>query len=190
MTDKLFIEKLKNKEKEAWEEAYHRYFPKVKSFLKRSSEENLKDAKDVCQEAIATLYIKIKQGAEIKDLGGYMYGIIRNKWLKKWSKNKEVVPIENHNQDLPEKNEIQDLERLKLSKEIVEDIFHLMRKTSGKENCVEIIKAPLYESKTDKDIAKVLGLNENYIRVRRHRVCMPFFIEHCKKHPKFLDLYN
>ncbi|EAY30053.1 RNA polymerase sigma factor [Microscilla marina] len=184
-----FIEKLKRKDQDAWEEAYELYYPKTEAFLrsiKYPSATLKEDAKDIWQETVIVLFINLAKGKVMEDLGGYIYGIIKRKGFKKLNEKMKKTEIKDNNL-VPEENEY---ERLNTFNEIVQDVFKDMAKQKGLKHCIDIIRMFFLERKRDREIAEKTQLSEAYIRVRRSKVCLPYFRKAFAKHYKFPDLQN
>ena len=187
MNNNNFLEKLRAKDVVAWQEAYERYYPKTEMFLKsiRYPPDDLKeDARDIWQETVTILYLNLVQGKKIEDLGGYVFGIIRKKGLKKFNEKTKKNEIIDNNW-LSVEN---DHERIKTTHEIAVDVLKDMDGKKGFKHCAEIIRMFFLERKKDREIAKKTGLKEDYIRVRRNKICLPYFRKAFMKHYKFPDL--
>lgn len=184
-----FIEKLKRKDEAAWEEAYDLFYSRTEALLRsiKYPTDTLKeDAKDIWQETVIALYIHLEKGKKMNDLGGYIYGIIRNKGLKKLREKQKKAEIKDNN-TTPEENEY---ERLRTFNEIVQDVFKDMAQQKGLKHCIDIIRMFFLEKKRDREIAEKTALSEKYIRVRRNKVCLPYFKKAFAKHYKYPDLKN
>lgn len=191
MDKKVFFEALKRGDEEAWQLAYDRFAPIVKSHLKRApTKEDLKDCKDIWQETVLIIIDKLEKDDDIGDINHYISGIIANLWKKKWSskKNNSFISLDEIQNSLSD--DLKTPERLQIIYEITESVFDEMKKSPKNANCVQIISAQLFEKKSDRQLAKELGMSEAYIRVRRNKICMPYFVELFHKHPKFKDLFT
>ena len=187
MNDDHFIEKLKVKDQLAWQEAYNRYYAKTEAYLHRiryPADRLKEDAKDIWQETVIAFYIYLKKGNTPKDVGAYVYGIMRNLSLKRLKDRGREIPIEEDY--IPEEDN--SFERIKLIREIVMDVLTSMKGKRGLTNCAEIIRLFFLERKKDREIATQIGLTENTIKVKRSTNCMPYFKEKFKKHYKYPDL--
>lgn len=184
-----FLEKLKRKDRDAWKEAYQRYYPKTEAFLRtiKYPSSTLKDdAKDIWQETVIALFIHLKKEKKIDDLEGYVYGVIRNKGYKKMKEKYKKTEIKDNNL-LYEENEY---ERLDICNEITQDVFASMKNQKGLKHCIDLIRLFFLERKKDHETAEITGLKKGYIRVRRNEVCLPYFRKAFMKHYKYPDLKN
>lgn len=189
MKDDAFLAKLKRKDQGAWREAYTRYYPKTEAFLrtiKYPLSTIKEDAKDIWQETMIVLYTHLDKGTQFDDLGAYIYGIIKNKALKKLQEKSKKTQITD-NILAEDENEY---ERLCIFHEITQDVLKSMEGKKGLKHCVNIIRWFFLERKKDREISQLMDLKEEYIRVRRSKTCLPHFKEAFKKHYKYPDLTN
>src|SRR5690348_8695290 len=71
---------------------YKMYFPKVRSLV-RSRGGSIEDAKDIFQEAVLKVYLKVienKLQAEGNNIGGLVMQISQNRWVDKIRKDKRI----------------------------------------------------------------------------------------------------
>jgi DNA-directed RNA polymerase specialized sigma24 family protein len=190
MNNQELLQKLKENDSKAWEEAYNLFYSKAVYFYKnlKTSFEEQQEAKDLWQETMLALYINVRKGEDILDIGAYIYGILNN--LYKKNKNFQGNSKKNENFDNNYPLFEHDTIRYKIIYEIIEDIFQEWSLTNSISDCVEIIKMQIFDNKTDREIAQKLDIKENYVRVKRNKKCVPLFIEKFKQHFKFVDLIS
>lgn len=187
MDDVQFVEKLKLKDQLAWQEAYNRYYAKTEAYLHRiryPADRLKEDAKDIWQDTVTVLYLKLKNDETPNNIGGYVYGTMRNLSLKRLKERGREIPMEE--EYVPEEDN--SLERIKLVREITLDVLTSMKGIRKLEHCAEIIRLFFLERKKDREIATRIPLAEESIKVKRSTNCMPYFREKFKKHYKYSDL--
>ncbi len=89
-TDQKYIEALLQNDEPLIREIYQKWGPEVRNFVLKNNG-TVEDAKDIFQESMAALLLKIRKEkfTLTVPLGGYLYFIYRSKWFNKLAKNKK-----------------------------------------------------------------------------------------------------
>lgn len=117
---------------------------------------NQQDAEDVVSESVIKA---IKYADNVKDvskLKPWFYRIVSNTALNNIKKNTKVVPFE----EIEDKNLYEDNYEISNLNELIEKL---------NEEYIEVITLRYFEDMKIKDIADVLGINENTVKTRLYK---------------------
>ena len=159
------IEQLRRKEKEAVKKLYDMNFRNcVKMVL--SDKGTFSDAEEVFQSAIYSLILKLENpDFTIKSsLFGYIKQTCFNIWVKTKVKNQKKVELDPRMEILDEATTPyiaaqKDATMLKMRQ--------CLKKVT--DSCRQLLEYTFFEKLSDKEIAPLMGLQLNFVRVKRHR---------------------
>lgn len=162
-----------NREK-AIAQIYQQVYPKIRSIILKKGG-NIDDAKDLFQEAVLTLYLKIiehKFGISETNIGGFIMQLAQNKWVDKIRKDHKLdftenIKSENSSNSTPILN--------LLNKEKTELIDKIL--TPIGEKCKELLRLVIVHNHTMKEIAETLGLSGEDSAKTQHYKCKSKLIE-------------
>jgi RNA polymerase sigma factor (sigma-70 family) len=146
---------------------YKKHFPTVRSYVLQNSGTTT-DAQDVFQEAMAVLWLRLREGhlAPDGDPGGFLFRVCKNKWLdilrSAAHKHMKMVHDDRHNHveaDVPDDTE-ERLHRLRGVYEKLDD------------KCRTVLDRFYFERKDLATIAMELGVEEESIRTMKYRCMM------------------
>lgn len=148
-------------------ELYVRHFPAVRGFVLQNNG-SISDAQDVFQEAMAALWLRVKEGRlqNEQDPGGFLYRVARNKWLdvlrSAARKNMRVVQHERimDPTDEPDEGVEERLARLR-------DVYDKLD-----DKCRKVLDQVYFERKDLATIAAGMGVAEESIRTIKYRCMM------------------
>jgi len=174
-----YLDALLESNEELIAEIYLKYSPECRHFILKNNG-TVGDAKDIFQETLIALLIKLKtKKIELTvPFGAYLYRIYKNKWidqLRKKSKNPLTI-IDNDRYVVEEYN---------LSIEKQYDIYKECFELLGEE-CKQIMRAR-FAGMRGNDIATKLGITRNYVN-QKMLVCRKKLKECCQNHPDFREL--
>lgn len=173
MSEEELLDKLRDGNNRAFEEAYKLVFPLIFNLVNTNSGTK-RDAQDLMQDTFFAL-VKNLRKPDFKlscKLSTYMYSIARNLWLTKLRKNgKMILNIDDDEQHyiLVDDDEIE-------KKEVQEKQYQQMAevlKNMG-EKCRQIITEFYYKKTSLEKIALLLGITPASAKVTKHR-CMNTF---------------
>lgn len=144
------------RDSKAFDTLYHKYFPAIRNLVVNNNG-NYDDANDVFQEAVITLYEKVRGGNfELNcQLSTFIYSICKRLWLKKLSREISVVTSLEDAQveeSVPTDDDIE----LQAEKTKEFDIMHQAIQTIG-EPCKSILNAYYIDKKDMETIAQAFG---------------------------------
>lgn len=160
---------------------YKEEYPKIEKYILRNSGTR-DDALDVFQEAVIALYshIKLKKFNPEYEIGAFLYVVGCNRWKK--SNRKKVKAVE----ELPsEYNGISEIETLQNiytdeTRNIISELFSKIG-----DNCRKILEMTFYNNYSLKDIAGMLGYeNEDTVKTRRYK-CKQKLMSLLKENPGY-----
>ncbi len=183
--DKEIITLIKsgNREK-AIASLYQTYYPKVKKFVS-SRNGSSDDAKDIFQEVILQLYLKITDSRLLEEginIGGFIIQSAQNKWVDKIRKDKrlefteDVVNVSNTKSALDNNN----LTAL-LNKERTLVIDKILSSIGDK--CKELLRLSIFYNLSMKEIAEKLGFSSEDSAKTQHYKCKLKLIQLYKENP-------
>ncbi|PKV48095.1 RNA polymerase sigma factor (sigma-70 family) [Aquimarina sp. MAR_2010_214] len=148
---------------------------------------NEDDVEDIFQDALVLVYQKLSSGnLELRcSLNSYFYGVCKNMWRNRLRKKSRLKFSENINNDC---NEMIDVVLKNIEYKEREDLY---RKYFLKLNDVDQMILRLYiERKTMKEIAKLTGYTESYVRKKKFE-SKKKLLEMIEKDPIYKELkYN
>jgi len=187
--DFFFIGQLKRRERPAQERLYRNLYPKVKKhILKNNGEEE--DAKDFTQEVIIKLYKKLRtSGSEIKTVEGFVFGILKNDWLKELDKRKRTAERKEQfkteqSRYNPNGMDVEEESENNCQKVILKESLTKLR--NEQRDFLE------YYDLTDhsiKETALHFKMSESSVKVKANR-CRNYLRKKIVKHPNFEDCFN
>lgn len=168
-----FNEKLSQGDRSAIHTLYQNDFSVCASFI-LSNKGSRVDAKDLFQEAVVVLINNLKKkDFELRcSTATYLYSIVRNLWLKRLNSkhSKQVDLIVDHpdyNFVLVDEDEIEEKTEIEEKHLLIAKLL----KNDMKEDCRKVITAFYFQKKSMKDIAKMMGYSDKFVRVKKNR-CM------------------
>lgn len=157
-TDQKYIEALLNNDVVLIKDMYRKWGPEVRNFIVKNNGSK-EDAKDIFQETIAAVLLKIRKEkfTLTVPLGGYLYFIYRSKWFNKLSKNKKTpVTIEDLSRYTNEANNnefAEEINVLELRSNIYKACFEKLSQL-----CQKILNAKYEKSLKAKEVMLQLEL--------------------------------
>jgi RNA polymerase sigma factor (sigma-70 family) len=185
--ERLLIEGIRSRDEKVIAEIYETYFPPVKSFICKNKG-NTDDARDVFNDAIVILFLKIRNNSLSLNcsLNTYVYAICRNLWLKKLKSMK------------PEMISLEDVDEAKHETEVIGEEFLNLNRANllyqkyllrMKPVCQKLIIFFL-EGKSFSEIARELGLSSgSYARKRKYR-CVKVLIKKIRSDPEYRTIHH
>lgn len=160
---------LRENNPESIKEFYTLHFPAVRRYVMQNSGTS-DDAKDVFQEAMVVMWMRIKERrlGETEDfnIGGFVYRVAKNKWLdhlRSATHRRTVSTMEHIEQNGIEAESGSEEQR----------IDHLMRiycKLDGR--CQQVLDMFYYEKRTMEQIASEIGVDVGSVRTIKYRCMM------------------
>lgn len=146
---------------------YTRHFPAVRGYvLQNNGTES--DAQDMFQEAMAVLWLSVKEGRIVPDAepGGFLYRVAKNKWL-------DVVRSAAHKH----MKVVHDEGALEQRSEAGDDIEERLARLRGvydklDDKCRLVLDQYYFERKDLATIAEGMGVEEESIRTIKYRCMM------------------
>lgn len=187
-TDQKYIEALINNNVVLIKELYQKWGPEVRNFVIKNNG-TAEDAKDIFQETIAAVLLKIRKEkfTLTVPLGGYLYFIYRAKWFNKLSKNKkEPVTIEDINRYTNETATNQPAEETQLLELRLKIYKACFKKLS--EKCQQILNAKYSEGLRSNVVMQQLQLPSIGAVNKKMFDCRENLRKLIMKHPQFKDL--
>lgn len=165
---------LKKGESWSFEWLYKNAYTKVTSFVRNHSG-NERDAEDCFQDALFVLVKKLRDPAFeiIHTVDTYLYAIVRNLWLKRQRDGGAEIPADQETiAGIGNANEMPEWEILQEADE-KETRCKTVMNALGQlgQDCKDIILKSYYEDWNDAEIAKKMGYQLAFVRVKRFR-CM------------------
>jgi len=169
-SQKQLIKAIQVNDERALKTLYEDNFHKTKNYILKNSG-SVDEAKDFFQEAFVTVWEHVQDNKFIPQnksaLNGYLYTIAKNKWLNHLNsaRYRKTNSYENHVETLSNKKTIED------------DIFNEDNKidevaiafeTLG-DACKKLLAVFYYESKSLRDISKILNITEASARNKKYR---------------------
>ncbi len=146
---------------------YKAHFPTVRAHVFRNNG-SVDDAQDMFQEAIAVLWLKVKEGslADASDPGAFLFRVAKNKWLDQLRsashKHMRVVPVD----QLPERageDTASTEERIQRLRAVYERMD---------EKCRNVLGRFYFEQQDLATIAAAMQVEEDSIRTIKYRCMM------------------
>lgn len=184
------VSKNKKIREKAWTQLYKESYPQLQYFTRNGIIKE-EDQADLWQDIALDLYIKLDQGHPIQNLKAYLFRVIKNQSWKLFTERKKGIDkMEDYQEFLAIVPDELLVKKYQLVLEIAEDVFEDMLKEDSIRNCVQIIRARFFDKIKDEELAPELGLAQDYIRVRRHKICLPYFLKQIENHPKYPELFD
>jgi RNA polymerase sigma factor (sigma-70 family) len=146
---------------------YTRHFPTVRQFVLQNSG-TLNDAQDMFQEAVAVLWLQLKEGRmqPESDPGGFLFRVARNKWL-------DTVRSAAH-RNMKVVHDERTLDRPIDAPDDVEERIVRLRAVYDKldDKCRTVLDRFYFERKDLATIAEEMGVEEESIRTIKYRCMM------------------
>ncbi|MEO0470956.1 MAG: sigma-70 family RNA polymerase sigma factor [Bacteroidota bacterium] len=175
-SDQRLLEGILQADRQSLLALYDQYFPEVLAYVRKNNGQAA-DAEDLFQEIIMVLFRKVQSGnlTLSTSLGGYVFSIGRNLWLKQLRDKKELSGGE---MSLEADAEMEAL----VERELREKIFFENLEQLG-EKCRQILQW-FFAKVSMREIAGRLGSTEAYIKKRKF-VCKQKLIEAIEQDPRF-----
>lgn len=159
------IEQLRRKEKAAVKKLYETNFRNCVKMVV-NDKGTFTDAEEVFQSAIFSLLLKLEDpNFTIKSsLFGYIKQTCFNIWIKTKTKNRKNVELDSRLEVVEESNTLhesaqKDAQLLKMRQ--------CLKKAT--DTCRQLLEYTFFEKLSDKEVAPLMGLKLNYVRVKRNR---------------------
>lgn len=156
--EKEIIAAIKAGDKKTFSKIYNRY---KKMIYKECyiATLNKEEAKDLFQDVWVKIYLSIKRSKNIQNLKGLIYSILRTGIIDYFRKRKRTLSYEEVFEDisLPESFDSE----TKAELNILQNLSPFER---------YLIYLRFYEEKSTKEIAQLLNMSENNVRVKMHRI--------------------
>ncbi|MDX9749508.1 MAG: sigma-70 family RNA polymerase sigma factor [Flavobacteriales bacterium] len=146
---------------------YKQHFPSVRAHVLKNSG-TVTDAEDLFQEAMAVLWLRVKDGAmkEGSEAGAFLFRVAKNKWLDQLRsashRHMRVVPIE-HIPENPVEETTATEERLARLREVYANMD---------ERCRNVLGRFYFQREDLATIAAAMGVEEDSIRTIKYRCMM------------------
>lgn len=164
MDEKDLIEKIKEGDKNAFEEIYKKYLQKIYRYCSFQVKDKVL-AEDICQETFVKAYKSIKK-FKLKEnwsLQAYLFTIARNLVIDN-SRKKKAVPIDKYEFLESKENLFEEITRQENTVKIKKALMQL------EETERQIVILKYFEDMGSKEIAEILNMKDGAIRVRVHRI--------------------
>ncbi len=155
MTEVQLVEKLKNNNEQAFKLLY-RYYPKIKSYLKRFGATK-QEVEDVYHEALYILLNKLKdpQFELTSSVNTFLFGICKHKYVSLNREKKKYFEIEI---DLDHNEVLEEVIKEEKKYEIAQKAFLQLE-----ESCKKLLKAFYVEGKRMNQIALEFGFSSDKV---------------------------
>ncbi len=158
---------LRRNDPETLRALYARHFPAVRGFVLQNSGTN-NDAQDMFQEAMAVLWLSVKEERIVPDAdpGGFLYRVAKYKWL-------DVIRSAAHKH----MRVVHDERTLEARNEVDDDIEERLVRLRGvydklDDKCRTVLDQFYFERKDLATIAAHMGVEEESIRTIKYRCMM------------------
>ncbi len=161
------MEGLRQSEPAVLRALYKQHFPSVRAHVVHNSG-TAADAEDMFQEAIAVLWLRVKEGTlvEAADPGAFLFRVAKNKWLDHLRsaahKHMRVVPVEH----IPERTS----EEAAGTEERLQRLHTVYEAMD--ERCRNVLGRFYFERQDLATIAAAMGVEEESIRTIKYRCMM------------------
>lgn len=186
-TEEELMEGVRNRDTKVLIFIYEQFFPSVTRFI-RSNSGTLDDARDTFQEGMEIIWSGIQDGTYKEvNMAGFLYGVCKNKWLKKLDKRKRM--------DRNHKNwsYIQsDVDFLKfVTEDIPPQLFRIVRQKLEKlgDSCQKLLNGKYLSESTYYELAGSLGMSFDQVKLQLYR-CRNYFMKELLADPRFIELFN
>jgi RNA polymerase sigma factor (sigma-70 family) len=159
MTDSEVLKRIRNGDESALDYLYKKnYKMMTKIVLNNNGSED--EAKDIFQEALIVFWQKAVSGNLVlsSKISTYIYSICQNLWRKELERKSRLSDEE---RDLPELDEADRIERIKVINECIEKLG---------ETCRKILTYYYFDDLSMQDIAKVMGFaNADTAKTKKYK---------------------
>ena len=166
MNEKL-LDLLRKRDNQVIKDLYQKAFKDCAGFVIKNNG-TMDDAKETFQKGLFALLSNVQKRdfAIRQSLEGYLYGIVRNLWLKQLKKQRTNIPLDSpglralkvDEDEIPQKREME--EKYKM-------MYDGIKKLS--EECRRMIRLKFFEKLSDKEIAPIMDYSEGFVRNKRRR---------------------
>ena len=183
------FEALRTETPAAFEHLYRQYYRMAAAYVTQNGGSS-DDAQDVFQETLVALVKNLRKPdfALQAKLSTYLYAVARKIWLYRRRGQTADTPIEN--QTLAQ--QVPDLTDELLSEKTTHEQKHLIMARIFAQigaDCRELLRRYYYEDTPLKDIARIMGFTEAFVRVKKNR-CMNDFRERVANDSEYQTLQN
>ncbi len=178
-TDRQILDAIRTgNDKDVLKSIYKNVLPNVEKYICANSGSK-DDAFDLFQDAVIILYKQVSNrtyNEEKYKIAGFLYTVSKNLWINR-AKKKSVEKdwYEKKQEDEIEPTVLEDL----IDSEKKKLLNHVFKQIG--DECVKLLTYSVYQELTMKEIADIIGMTENNVRVQSHR---------CKKKLRELVLNN
>ncbi len=169
MTEEQIIKALKlaqNGDRQAFGELYDHFAEKIYRFtFFRVSHKEV--AEDILSDTFVKAWQKINQINSGGALGGWLYQIAKNNIIDYYRLKKDLIPLDELTDELPDAADPLDTLNLGLQQKKVLDVLDQLT-----EEQQQVIRYKFFEDLSNEEIAYVLGKTEGAIRVIQHRAIL------------------
>lgn len=186
--DQKYIEALLHNDESQIREIYKKWGPEARNFVLKNKG-TPEDAKDIFQETIAALLIRIrkKKFTLTVPLGGYLYFIYRSKWFNKLAKNKKnpvtINDLEGYKNDNYPETDLSEINLLELRTNILKTCFEQLS-----ERCKNILNGQYEEGLKGAEIMEKYKLPSIGAVRKGMYDCRESLKKLMMKHPNFKEL--
>lgn len=182
--DQRFIEGIERGDNRVLNEIYQKHFAAVRSLvLNNSGTED--DARDIFQEALIVIHLKIKKSGKLELTSGFstfLYAISRNLWLKVLrNKSGKEVTIAGEVEYTLENEMIDNLKQTERERLYLEKFSELG------DDCQQVLKL-FFKGERLKDIANSLGYASDMYARKKKMKCKDKLESLIKADPRFKEL--
>lgn len=166
---------------------YSAYYKVVEAFVVNHGG-SYEDVKDVYQEALSAIFLKIQKQEFILNsaFGTYLFSVCKNLWMGELRKRKYAKDL-NSQLELDSSEEDTDSLRVEFLQERKEYLFRKHYATLDEE-CQHVLR--LYLKKISfKEIATIMGFPTEQHAIKRKSRCKEMLIRRVKNDPEFDQLY-
>lgn len=167
-TDHKIIEALRNGEDEnVIRHLYDSTFKKIRRFVLKNSGSD-EDAEDIFQDAVLVFYDQVKKGKyrQETEIDGFIYGVSRNLWYKRFHKKSRVSTYEEYmGTEYVENNTYNYL----FSEERDSIIMSAFEKLG--ERCKDLLINTIYNNMSMREICDLMGFSTENAAKTKHYKC-------------------
>lgn len=150
---------------------YVENFPQIEQWIINNNGSS-EDAQDLFQDGMLVM-LNCLQDNTFNFSGspsGYLFSIVRYKWIAQLKKNKKVIKIDSELHQLV--SNMPNAEQIIVLKEKDEEQNYLLAAINFLKNeCKNVLNLYYVDNKPMKEIAAILDYSEDFVRVKKHR-CM------------------
>ncbi|MBO9703609.1 MAG: sigma-70 family RNA polymerase sigma factor [Sporocytophaga sp.] len=157
---------------------------KIRRFIMNNSG-TLEDADDVFQDAVVALFHYVQTGKykEEYDLDAFLFRVAKHSWIDLVRKKKKIIKDELIGYDIPdEKDQLDDI----IKEEQLNAFQSLFN--SLEDNCKKILSFVLFEKKSMKEIADLMGMKDEKVAKNQHYRCKKYFSKLVSENQEALDI--